>query len=378
MKYVNRIIEGLLHKYLKEERALLLSGPRRTGKTELLKHFLNGQEKPFLLLNGEDMETADVLAQRSRSNYQRLLDKYEILAIDEAHAIPDIGSISKFLVDSFPSKRFILTGSSAFELTGNTGQPLTGRKVDLHLYPLAQCEIGQNEDLIQTRARMEEHLLYGGYPRLEQMQDWTDKQRYLEQLVQEYLFQDILKFEQLRNANKLKDLLRLLAFQVGSEVSINELSQSLQVARATVERYLDLLAKVFVVFKLPAFSRNLHKEIAKSDRWYFWDNGIRNAIIRNFNQLSLRQDQGQLWENYIVSERLKKAAYQEELTRFYFWRTYDQQEIDLIEEEGGQLLAYELKWGKKKAKVPAAWAKTYPHASFQIVHPGQYLDYIGA
>jgi predicted AAA+ superfamily ATPase len=238
-------------------------------------------------------------------------------------------------------------------------------------------ELSLTENLLETYGQLEHRLIYGSYPALWHQETLKDKQTYLRKLCSEYLFQDILRFENLQHSDKLADLLRLLAFQIGHEVSLDELSQKLSINRQTVERYLDLLSKSFVIYKVRGFSRNLRKEVSKSSRWYFYDNGVRNTLIDQFALPAFRNDMGQLWENYLMAERMKFQSYTQWYGSRYFWRTYDQQEIDLIEEKDGQLAAFEFKYGKTKAKIPAAWKKTYPEASFRILHPRDYLDFVG-
>src|SRR5690606_31657664 len=229
----------------------------------------------------------------------------------------------------------------------------------------------------QTKENLEQRLLFGSYPELEQYESWNEKQDYLYEIINSYLLKDILMYEGIKNSEKIYDLLRLIAFQIGKEVSLQELGNQLQLSKNTVERYLDLLSKVFVIYKVNGFSKNLRKEITKTSRWYFADNGIRNALIKNFNRLDNRTDTGELWENYLASERIKKQHYQQMFATNYFWRTYDQQELDWLEVQAEQLSGYEFKWNtNKKSKIPTAFAKAYPDAGFQVIHPVNYLDFI--
>jgi predicted AAA+ superfamily ATPase len=257
------------------------------------------------------------------------------------------------------------------------GEPLVGRKNTLELFPLSQIEFQEFENHKQTIENLEQRILFGGYPELEQYPDWNDKQDYLYEIVSSYLLKDILMYDGIKNASKIYDLLKLIAFQVGKEVSLQELGNQLQISKNTVERYLDLLSKVFVLYKIIGFSRNLRKEVSKSSRWYFYDNGIRNALIQNFNRLDQRNDVGELWENYLASERIKKQHYQKIKTSNYFWRTYDQQEIDWLEEKNNDLHGFEFKWSpKKNPKAPAAFSNAYPDAQFDVIHSSNYLDFI--
>lgn len=362
---------------LRPNKVLLLLGARRVGKTQLIKSYLKNTKEKYIQLNGEDRNDIKLIEERSIANYQRLLNGIDLLVIDEAQNIPEIGLILKLIVDSIDGIKIIATGSSMFDLTNKLGEPLVGRKNTLFLYPLAQTEFAQFENYKITTEKLEERLIFGGYPELSQYENWTEKQDYLLEIINSYLLKDILIFDGIRNSGKIYDLLRLISFQVGKEVSLQELGNQLQISKNTVERYLDLLTKVFILFKVEGFSRNLRKEITKTSRWYFHDNGIRNALITNFNRLDNRTDVGELWENYIASERIKKQEYKKMIKRNYFWRTYDQQEIDWVEIEANTINGYEFKWNdRKKSKVPAAFAKAYPEATFETITRSNYLDFI--
>jgi len=377
MKYLKRAIQEKLKEYLKPNKVLMLIGARRIGKTVLVKEILKQQKEPFLFLNGEDVGTQGKLAIRSVENYKNLTANIKLLVIDEAQKIPGAGQALKLMVDEIKGLKIFVTGSSVFDLNNQLGEPLTGRKTTFHLFPLAQMELGLTENSIQTQNRLEERLIYGSYPEVFQLASNDQKARYLNELINSYLLKDILAFENIRNSSKLLDLLRLLAFQVGKEVSVEELGRQLQISKNTVDRYMDLLSKVFVIYKLQGFSRNLRKEITKSCKWYFYDNGIRNALIANLNPLSTRNDIGELWENYLLSERIKYQNYTGMLVNNYFWRTYQQQEIDWIEERGGKLYAFELKWKTDaRKKVPSAWKEGYPGSEFKVITPANYLDWI--
>jgi hypothetical protein len=374
--HYDRIIYKNIHDQLNINKVILIIGPRRVGKTVLLNQLRQSYTGEYLLLDGEDLDTAMTLERRTVSNYQQLLDNISLLLIDEAQKIDQIGSIVKLMIDHFPNLTIILTGSSAFDLKQKFGEPLTGRKITYHLFPLSQKEFSKYENVLETRNNLEKKLIFGCYPEVWQYQNNKDRILYLRELVNDYLFKDILELENIRNAGKLKNLLRLLAFQIGKEVSNDELSRQLRLSRNTVDKYLELLAKVFVIFKLEGFSRNLRKEITKNHRWYFIDNGILNTILSNFKPLSIRQDVGLLWENYIISERLKYQHYRQMIVNNYFWRTYDQQEIDWVEEIDTEINGYEMKWSPQKIRTPAAWEKAYPQAGFEVIHQDNYLDWI--
>ncbi len=378
MNFLKRGIDTLFSKKVLPNKVLILLGARRVGKTAFIKNYLATiPAVDYLQLNGEDIQDADLLKERSVANYKRLLNKVKLLVIDEAQNIPDIGLILKLIVDSIDEIKVIVTGSSVFDLSNKLGEPLVGRKNTIYLFPLAQMEFAKYENFKETTQKLEERLLFGSYPELEQYPDWNDKINYLKEIVNSYLLKDILVYEGIKQSSKILDLLKLIAFQLGQEVSLQELARQLGISKNTVESYLDLLAKVFVIYKVPGFSRNLRKEITKSNRWYFYDNGIRNAIIANFSRLDSRTDVGALWENYLASERIKNQNYNQKSVSNYFWRTYDQQELDWLEEDNGILLGYEFKWNEnRKAKIPTAFAKAYPEASFEVINKQNYLDFI--
>jgi predicted AAA+ superfamily ATPase len=377
MNYYKRAVFDDLKNQLKPNKVLILLGARRVGKTQLIKKYVASANEKVLQLNGEDLNDTRLLEERTLENYKRLLENIDLLIIDEAQNIDDIGLILKFIVDTIDGIKVIATGSSMFDLNNKLGEPLVGRKNTLFLFPLAQMEFSQYENFKETTENIEERLIYGGYPELTHYESWYDKQTYLREIVNSYLLKDILVFDGIKNANKIYDLLRLIAFQVGKEVSLQELGNQLQLSKNTVERYLDLLTKVFILFKVEGFSRNLRKEITKSSRWYFFDNGIRNGIINNFNTLQNRTDIGDLWENYLASERMKKQQYHKMFRKNYFWRTYDQQELDWLEENADDLAGFEFKWNEnKKSKIPVAFAKAYPNATFEVITKKNYLDFI--
>lgn len=378
MNYYQRaVLKNFTEKVL-ANKVLILLGARRVGKTQLIKKYLeNNTNQKVLKLNGEDVNDALLLQERSVINYQRLLNNIDLLVIDEAQNIDEIGLKLKLIVDSIDGIKVIATGSSMFDLANQLGEPLVGRKNTIYLFPLSQIEFSEFENFKETKENLERRLIFGGYPELEQYPDWEEKETYLFEIINSYLLKDILVFEGIRNSDKIYDLLRLIAFQLGKEVSLQELGNQLQISKNTVEKYLDLLTKVFILFKASGFSRNLRKEITKSNRWYFFDNGIRNALINNFNRLENRTDTGDLWKNYLASERIKKQNYQNIKVHNYFWRTYDQQELDWLEENGQELAGFEFKWNeRKKSKIPTAFAKAYPEASFQVCNKDNYLDFI--
>ncbi|MBU3713332.1 MAG: ATP-binding protein [Ferruginibacter sp.] len=372
---VQRSIFNNILSRIYEQKVTVLLGARRVGKTSLLKSILSDYKEKALWLNGEDIIAASMLQERSISNYKRLLNGYNLLIIDEAQYLEDIGRKVKLMIDEIHPLHIIITGSSAFDLIQES-EPLVGRTITYNLYPIAQNELSATENLLQTRENLNERLIYGSYPEVINLNEPSKKEQYLFELANTYLLKDILAFENVRSPQKLKDLLVLIAHQIGKDVSLDELARALSISKNTVERYLDLLSKVFIIYKISGYSRNLRKEVSKSNRWYFYDNGVRNAVINNFSLLATRQDVGLLWENYIISERVKFNAYNNNYVNYYFWRTYDQQEIDLIEEKNNLIQAYEMKWKQNKTKVPIAFSKSYPEASFNKINQDNYLNFI--
>jgi predicted AAA+ superfamily ATPase len=358
-------------------KVVVVYGPRRAGKTTLIRHYARQHDEDVLLVTGEDITVREYLESQSIAKLKAFVGHKRTLIVDEAQYVRQIGLNLKLLTDHIEGLRIIATGSSSFDLAHQTGEPLTGRKYTLLLLPLAQMELQQVESAHESRAQLELRLIYGSYPEVILMESNEERELYLRELISSYLFKDILQLEGIRHADKLLRLLQLLAFQIGHEVSVAELGTKLGMSKNTVDRYLDLLEKVFVIYNRCGFSRNLRKEISKSRRYYFYDNGIRNGLINNFNPLSIRDDVGALWENYALVERLKYNLYSGRNTESYFWRTYDQQEIDLVEEFGGRLHAAEMKWSAKStAAAPRSWRQTYPDSSFQVIHRENYLDFI--
>ncbi len=372
---IQRILQQHIEGNLDKQKVSILLGARRVGKTQILQSIYTSRKETTLWLNGEDIDTEKLLEQRSESHYRKILQGFQLLIIDEAQYIPEIARKMKLMIDTIQPLHIILTGSSAFDLV-QMGEPLVGRSITYHLPPLAQMEWKQHENSLQTRQNLEDRLIFGSYPELSHFSTNLQKKTYLVEMVNTYLLKDILVFEQIKSAQKLKDLLVLVAYQVGSEVSSEELGRQLGMSKNTVDKYLDLLTKVFVLYSRGGFSSNLRKEVVKSKRWYFMDNGIRNALINDFSPLALRKDIGALWEQYVLSERIKYNIYHQKQVDSYFWRTYDQQEVDLIEIQDQQILAFECKWKENQVKIPAAFAKAYPDAVFQVINQHNYLEWI--
>jgi predicted AAA+ superfamily ATPase len=369
-------IPRIQQKKLKEKslsgKVTVVYGPRRVGKTTLLKKFLE-DEVNYLFVTGEDLFVQRELSSQSIQSLGQFLKGKTLLVVDEAQYIPSLGLNLKLIVDQIPGIRIVVTGSSTFDLVREVGAPLTGRQTTLKMYPIAQLELDSFQNRAETEALLEQRLIYGSYP--EVITHPNAAREYLRELISAYLLKDILAFEGIRKAQKLVDLLVLIAFQIGKEVSHHELATHLGISKITVEKYLDLLEKTFVLVNIRGFSRNLRKEISKTSRYYFIDPGIRNALINNFNPLSRRDDVGALWEGYLVCERLKKQEYEGLYSNNYFWRTYDQKEVDWVEEREGKLFGYEFKW-TDSVKAPKLWLETYPQATFETVNRSNYFSFI--
>jgi len=366
-----------LSSHLKAGKALLIYGPRQVGKTTLLQNFLKNTPLKYKLDSGDNIRTQQTLGSQDFSQILSYVEGYELLAIDEAQNIPNIGMAIKIIVDQMPNIRVILTGSSSFELAGQVGEPLTGRKQTLTLYPLAQAELLSSYNKFELRENLEDFLIYGSYPEVVLASTGKQKIDVIAEISNSYLIKDILAFDRVKNSKVLLDLLKLLAFQVGSEVSLTEIGTKIGVDYKTVQRYLDLLEKAFVIIRLGGFSRNLRNEITNKAKYYFLDNGIRNSLIAQFNGLSQRNDIGQLWENFIFIERLKHRAHQSIYANMYFWRTYNQQEIDLVEDRDGKLHGYEMKWSTSKMpNAPHQWTEAYSNSSYEIITPDTYQKFI--
>jgi predicted AAA+ superfamily ATPase len=373
---IDRVLK--IDSFLVPGKALILYGPRRAGKTTLLKSYLDSCGLRYRLETGDDVRIRNLLGSGDLKQIVAFAEGFELVAIDEAQQIHDIGMGLKILVDHLPALRIIATGSSSFDLTGAIGEPLTWRKQTLTLFPISQMELKRKFNSYDLRQRLEEYLVYGSYPETVMAEGRKEKIELLEELVGSYLLKDVLAMDRIRSSRTLLDLLKLIAFQVGSEVSLNELATQVKLDVKTIGRYLDILEKAFVIVRLGGFSRNLRNEVTSKAKYYFLDNGIRNAIIGQYNLLDSRNDIGVLWENFIVAERLKKRSYTGIYGNIYFWRTYDGKEIDYVEERDGGLFGFECKWTmKKKDKPPKKWLESYPDATFELVTPDNYIEFVG-
>ena len=373
---IQRAIEKKLLSDVKPQKVVLLLGARRVGKTVLMEKLTREYGDGEVFLNGEDFTTLEMLSARTISSYTQLFQGVKLLAIDEAQNIPDIGNILKLIVDHIQGLSVIVSGSSSFDLYNMAREPLVGRSNHHMLYPFSLKELSQEESGVETMQLLEERLIYGMYPELVHIPDFDKKKQYLLEIVNSYLLKDILMIDGIKNSSKMRDLLRLIAFQMGSEVSYDELARQLGLSRNTIEKYLDLLSKIYVIYKLPDFSQNKRKEITKSSKWYFTDNGIRNAVINDFRVMSMREDVGLLWESFLIGERMKKRNNANEFASFYFWRSYTMQEIDLIEEFNGKISAFEFKWNNKKVKAPSRFLENYPHADFNVINKTNFWDFV--
>ncbi|MBP3302656.1 MAG: ATP-binding protein [Opitutales bacterium] len=374
---IRRFYEEELGSLLMPGKVLALYGPRRAGKTTLLRTFLGNFPEKFFHGNGEDASLREVLGSGNAQLIKSSFFGYDLVVIDEAQAIKNIGNGLKMLVDELPQVKVIASGSSSFDLANRIGEPLTGRKRTRTLFPLSATEIAAQFGNMVLRQKLDELLIFGSYPEIFTTESRELKIELLCELRDSYLFKDILAYDNVRNADKLRQIVALLAFQVGKEVSLNELSRNVGLSVPTIERYLDLLEKTFVIFKISGFSRNLRSEITKTCRYFFWDNGVMNAVVNNFNLPALRNDLGALWENFLVSERIKKQTYTGMHVRNYFWRTYAQQEVDWVEESDGKLRAFEFKRNPKaKTRIPAAWKNAYPEAEFSVITPLNFTEFI--
>ncbi len=364
-----------LGKILKPNKALVILGPRQVGKTTLMNDYIVSANVKTKVVTGDDITVHSIFGSRSLKTISMFCEGYDVIAVDEAQKIPDIGLGIKLMVDNIPGIKVIATGSSSFELAGQVGEPLTGRKNTMMLYPVAQMEMLNHYNKFELSEMLEDFMIYGGYPAVVTATSYEEKRSLLMEITGSYLFKDILEFEKIKSPQLLINLLRLLAFQIGNEVSVNELSKNLKVDNKTVQRYLELLEKSFIIYKLTGYSRNLRKEISKKAKYFFFDTGIRNAVISNFNPLSLRNDTGQLWENFLVMERIKKQAYKPVYSNNFFWRTWSGNEVDFVEERDGKLFGFEFKWGKTKTKPPKLWMETYPEADFKVIDKSNYMDF---
>lgn len=371
---IPRLLQNLLLERLNNRKALVILGSRQTGKTTLLKSIQTRLDNS-LWLNADEPDVQAVFENSTSSRFKRLLAGHDFVFIDEAQRIEDIGIKLKLIIDEIPEIQVIATGSSSFEIANRTNEPLTGRKWEFHLFPLSYSELISHHGELEERRLLSHRLVFGSYP--EVVTSAGDEREVLKQLSDSYLYKDILMWENLKKPDKLLKLLQALAFQLGNEVSYNELGKIVGLDNQTVEKYIQLLEQTYIIFRLGAFSRNLRKELKRSRKIYFYDNGIRNALIANFNTAALRADIGALWENYLISERHKFLHYNRIWANTWFWRTVDQQEIDYLEEREGKLFVWEFKWNSKaKVRLSKTFSKAYPEHEFSVITPENYYDFL--
>ena len=375
MVMINRAISEKIKEAIAGERkVIIIYGPRQAGKTTLIKALLSDMDKKYEYFTGDDLYAQSIFSKNELESLKRVL-KNDIVFIDEAQKIENIGLSLKLMFDNL-SMKIITSGSASFELADKLNEPLTGRTKTFWLYPLAYSEIEDKYKQTAPETSLEEMLRFGMYPKIHSLSNDKEKEGYLYEYLNNYLYKDILAFEGVRKPKKVVDLLTLLALQIGKEVSISELSKNLAISQKAVENYLDILEKMFVLVNLRGFSRNLRKEISKTSKYYFMDIGLRNALIRNFNPLKLRQDTGELFENWMIIEKIKAATIFEKPANFYFWRTYDQKEIDLIEERDENLFGYEIKWKNKAVKSPKEWLSKYDNSSFKVINKENFVSFL--
>ncbi len=376
MKIERKLLSTLKNQLSSTNKGLVIYGPRQVGKTTLINDLLKEFKWKTLILNGDQRGSWwELLTSRDLSKLTLLVSGYDAIFIDEAQRIPEIGLSLKILLDNFPKLKIIITGSSSLDLASKISEPLTGRIYSYKLFPVSCNELFETRTPYEMETQIEERLIYGSYPEIFSLDGVLEKSKYLQNLVDTYLYKDLLEFGDIRNSSKILDLLKLLAFQAGSQVSLNELGKSLELNRITVERYIDLLEKSFIIFRLSGFSRNLRKEVTKMDKIYFYDLGVRNTIIGNLNLLNNRDDAGKLWENFLIVERMKKLQYEQKLFTQYFWRLSSGAEIDLVEEVNGELHGFEFKYGKKTVKIPLSWTTTYPKATATLINQDNWQNF---
>ncbi|MBK9983082.1 MAG: ATP-binding protein [Saprospiraceae bacterium] len=370
---MKRALYSIIKTNLYKGKTILLFGARRVGKTHLIKQIVQEEEGQYY--SGEWIEVRELLSRTSLPGFREFIKGKKLVVIDEAQSIPEIGLKLKVLHDEFPQVQFIATGSSAFELAQQISEPLTGRSRYLRLYPISFEEIREEKSFIDAYSGIESMLRFGSYPEVV-LKPENERKEELLNIVSSYLYKDVVAYGQLRRPDLVDEILKLLAFQIGNEVSLNEISNKTNTTIKTVMRYIDILEKAFVITSLRSFSRNLRNEIGKTKKYYFIDIGIRNAIINNFNPLTTRNDVGQLWENFCILERIKKNEYSRRFVNSYFWRTYDQKEIDYIEEIDGKLYAYEFKWNEDVGKPPKAFIEAYPGSDYKVISKNNFIEFI--
>lgn len=374
---IQRTLQNVLTQYIGKGKAILLIGARQVGKSTLFRMMTQSMaEDTILWLNCDLQSVRDMLYNPSLAGLQLLINNKSMVVIDEAQRVENIGLTLKVIVDNFPNIQLLVTGSSALDLHSKINEPLTGRKIEYHLFPISTGELYVAKGLITTSEMLETRLIYGSYPDV--LFGSLPPEKALTELTESYLYKDILDLEGMRKPAVLQKLLVALALQIGSEVSYHELSKTVEVDSKTVEKYIDILEKCYIVFRLNSFSRNIRTELTKGKKIYFYDLGVRNAVLQAFAPLELRQDKGALWENFFIAERMKYNHYSDRLVKSYFWRTTEKQEIDYIEESNGELHLFEMKWNEKKqsAKIPNQFIEQYHPQKIDVITTANYLTYL--
>lgn len=373
---IERRLKQLIQTHLFRGKVIVLTGPRQVGKTTLLQMLMKETDRKTLYWNCDEPDIRQKLSNPTSTQMKSETASAELILIDEAQRVPNIGVTLKLLVDNQPDKQVVVTGSSALELSNSINEPLTGRKYEYNMFPLSAEELIEHSNSMEERRLLERRLIFGSYPDV--VNQPGEERETLTNLVNSYLYKDVFAYQDVRKPEVVEQLLQALALQIGDEVSFNELSRLLGLNSQTVQRYVDLLEKSFVVFHLRSFSRNVRNELKKSRKIYFYDNGVRNAILGDFKSLQLRQDTGALWENYLVSERVKHNSYSLFYGKSYFWRTQQQQVVDYLEDVDGVMHTYEFKWGAgKQPRLTETFSKSYPNHTFSVVNPENYQAFVG-
>jgi len=376
MKIQRTITEAIIRKLKTSNKGIVIYGARQVGKTTMAKDIIATLGLKTLSINGDQSRFIDIISSRDLAKIESLTHGYDLLFIDEAQRIPEIGINLKIILDSIPTLKVLVTGSSSLDLASKITEPLTGRVWNYHLYPISTLELSGTNNKSELQAMLEERLVYGSYPEVFSLKSQKLKNEYLQNLADSYLYRDLIEFGDIKNSSKIRDLLKLLAFQIGSEVSLSELGSSLGISKDTVARYIDLLEKSFIIFRISGFSRNLRKEVTKMNKIYFYDVGIRNILIDNLKYLNDRNDIGVLWENLLIIERIKYLSYKQKNFSRYFWRTHTGAELDYVEEQNGQISGYEFKWKNKQSKAPNSWQETYTNSTYKEINRENYLAFI--
>lgn len=368
----SRTLENIITKKLGTNKVIIVTGPRQIGKTTLINTIL--KDKKHLLLNADDPIVRQTLTSPNTEEIKNIIGKHKIIFIDEAQRISGIGLTLKIITDQFQNTQLLVTGSSSFDLANNINEPLTGRKWEYELFPITWEEFENHHNYLKAQQNLENRLLYGFYPEI--LNHPGEEREYLQQLVDSYLYRDILAYSDIRKPEILEKLIQALALQIGSEVNYNELAQMAGIDKSTVQKYITILEQGYVIFRLKSFSKNIRNEIKQNRKIYFYDTGIRNMVINNFSPLDLRQDKGMLWENFLISERKKQNIYKKTFAKMYFWRTRQQQEVDLVEEKNGQIFGYEFKWkNSKNKKLPKTFVNTY-EAESKVIDRYNFREFV--